>query len=109
EPASLRCLLAALGYRAVIDADGERFVAGSRRRRAAFKGGRRSSRAGEAHPFAKLRVLKLACRTAARPPLPRAAGSISGYGSRAWPKVPPSRRVFAVPARSRATRTREDS
>jgi len=60
EPASLRCLLAALGYRAVIDADGERFVARSRRRRAAFKGGRRSSRAGEAHPFAKLRELKLA-------------------------------------------------
>jgi ATP-dependent RNA helicase SUPV3L1/SUV3 len=60
EPGALRGLLAALGYRAVIDAGGERFVARSRRRREGMKGGRRSPQTGEAHPFAKLRELKLA-------------------------------------------------
>jgi ATP-dependent RNA helicase SUPV3L1/SUV3 len=60
EPAALRGLLAALGYRVVIDANGERFIARPRRRRDPIKGGRRDRQIGEGHPFAKLRELKLA-------------------------------------------------
>jgi ATP-dependent RNA helicase SUPV3L1/SUV3 len=60
EPGALRAVLAGLGYRAVIDADGESFVARPRRRRENVKGDRHNGRSGEAHPFAKLRELKLA-------------------------------------------------
>jgi ATP-dependent RNA helicase SUPV3L1/SUV3 len=60
EPGALRDLLAGLGYRAIIDANGESFVARPRRRREAIKGSRQGSQTGAAHPFAKLRELKLA-------------------------------------------------
>jgi ATP-dependent RNA helicase SUPV3L1/SUV3 len=60
EPGALRDLLAGLGYRAVIDANGESFVARPRRRRERIKGSRPGSQTGAAHPFAKLRELKLA-------------------------------------------------
>jgi ATP-dependent RNA helicase SUPV3L1/SUV3 len=60
EPRALRDLLAGLGYRAIIDANGESFVARPRRRREATKGSRQGSQIGAAHPFAKLRELKLA-------------------------------------------------
>jgi ATP-dependent RNA helicase SUPV3L1/SUV3 len=60
EPSVLRTLLTGLGYRAVIDAGEETFVPRPRRRREANGGGRRSQRAAEGHPFARLRELKLA-------------------------------------------------
>jgi hypothetical protein len=60
EPSGLRRLLGALGYRAVIEAGEETFVARPRRRRETNKSDRRQERAGEGHPFAKLRELKLA-------------------------------------------------
>jgi hypothetical protein len=59
EPGALRSLLTALGYRAVIDAGAEIFVARPRRRREAID--RSQPRpAREGHPFAKLQELKLA-------------------------------------------------
>jgi len=59
EPGALRSLLTALGYRAVIDAGAEIFVARPRRRREAIdRGHPRPAREG--HPFAKLQDLKLA-------------------------------------------------
>jgi hypothetical protein len=59
EPGALRALLTALGYRAVIDAGAEIFVARPRRRREAIdRGHPRPAREG--HPFAKLQELKLA-------------------------------------------------
>jgi ATP-dependent RNA helicase SUPV3L1/SUV3 len=59
EPGGLRPLLTALGYRAVIDAGAETFVARPRRRRErADRGNLRPPREG--HPFAKLHELKLA-------------------------------------------------
>jgi ATP-dependent RNA helicase SUPV3L1/SUV3 len=60
EPRVLRGLLEGLGYRPLIDAGGETFVARPRRRRETTRGSRRSGEAHEAHPFAKLRELKLA-------------------------------------------------
>jgi ATP-dependent RNA helicase SUPV3L1/SUV3 len=60
EPLALRRLLEALGYRAVIDGGEETFVARPRRRGATKKSHRRRGPAGEGHPFAKLRELKLA-------------------------------------------------
>jgi ATP-dependent RNA helicase SUPV3L1/SUV3 len=60
EPPALRRLLAALGYRAVIDAGEETFVARPRRRGELNKSGPRREPAGEGHPFARLRELKLA-------------------------------------------------
>jgi ATP-dependent RNA helicase SUPV3L1/SUV3 len=51
-------LLEALGYRAVRDGDGWRFLAPARRRRTAA--GRRAGLPRDGHPFAKLRELKLA-------------------------------------------------
>ncbi len=59
-PSGLRRLLGALGYRAVIEAGGETFVARPRRWRETNKNGRQQERAGDGHPFAKLRELKLA-------------------------------------------------
>ena len=59
EPDELRPLLTALGYRAVIDAGAETFVARPRRRRQlANRSNPRPAREG--NPFAKLRELKLA-------------------------------------------------
>ncbi len=59
EPGGLRPLLTALGYRAIIDAGAETFVARPRRRRErADRGDLRPPREG--HPFAKLHELKLA-------------------------------------------------
>jgi ATP-dependent RNA helicase SUPV3L1/SUV3 len=59
EPSGLRSLLTALGYRAVIDAGAEIFVARPRRRREGTDGSHpRPARDG--HPFAKLQELKLA-------------------------------------------------
>ncbi|HEY3909612.1 MAG TPA: helicase-related protein [Stellaceae bacterium] len=59
EPEGLRPLLTALGYRAVIDAGAETFVARPRRNRQIAE--RRPAAAPrEGHPFAKLRELKLA-------------------------------------------------
>ena len=59
EPNELRPLLTALGYRAVIDAGAETFVAHPRRRRQpANRSNPRPAREG--NPFAKLRELKLA-------------------------------------------------
>ncbi len=59
EPGDLRPLLTALGYRAVIDAGAETFVARPRRRReTANRSHPRPAREG--HPFAKLQELKLA-------------------------------------------------
>jgi ATP-dependent RNA helicase SUPV3L1/SUV3 len=60
EPQALRALLAALGYRIVIDDGGETFVPQPQRRRELAKGSRRRRQTGEGHPFAKLRELKLA-------------------------------------------------
>jgi len=60
EPLALRRLLAGLGYRTVIDAGGETFIARPRHRRQTTKGSRRGQQTGEGHPFAKLRELKLA-------------------------------------------------
>jgi hypothetical protein len=56
----LRRLLSALGYRAVIDGDAVTFVARPRRQREIRNSARRRGPAGEGHPFAKLRELKLA-------------------------------------------------
>jgi ATP-dependent RNA helicase SUPV3L1/SUV3 len=59
EPDGLRPLLTALGYRAVIAAGAETFVARPRRRRDPIdRSGPRPAREG--HPFAKLQELKLA-------------------------------------------------
>lgn len=60
EAAVLRRLLAALGYRAVIDAGEETFVQRPRRRRETNHDGSLHVRPGASHPFAKLRELKLA-------------------------------------------------
>jgi ATP-dependent RNA helicase SUPV3L1/SUV3 len=61
EPAALRRLVVALGYRAVISGGEETFIARPRRRRSADKSGRRQALGGgEGHPFARLRELKLA-------------------------------------------------
>jgi ATP-dependent RNA helicase SUPV3L1/SUV3 len=60
EPSALRRLLGALGYRAVIDAGEETFIARPRRRRDIGRTSRRHSPGGEGHPFARLRELKLA-------------------------------------------------
>jgi ATP-dependent RNA helicase SUPV3L1/SUV3 len=60
EPRALRRLLAALGYRTLIDAGRETFVARPQRRRDTTKSSRRGQQTGEGHPFAKLRELKLA-------------------------------------------------
>ena len=60
EPPALRRLLSALGYRAVIDGDAVTFVTRPRRRGEIRNSVRRRSLAGESHPFAKLRGLKLA-------------------------------------------------
>ena len=59
EPPALRRLLLALGYRAVIAAGQETFVARPRRQREINKSRRRLP-PGEGHPFAKLKELKLA-------------------------------------------------
>jgi ATP-dependent RNA helicase SUPV3L1/SUV3 len=58
DPRALRGLLAALGYRSVIDAGGETVVIRPQRRRETTA--RRGQQPGEDHPFAKLRELKLA-------------------------------------------------
>jgi ATP-dependent RNA helicase SUPV3L1/SUV3 len=61
EPGVLRKLLTALGYRAVITAGEETFVAPPRRHRRVDKSPRRLGFGdGDGHPFAKLRELKLA-------------------------------------------------
>ncbi|HTV45843.1 MAG TPA: helicase-related protein [Stellaceae bacterium] len=60
EPAALRPLLTTLGYRAVIDAGAETFVAQPRRRRAIAERGRHALPPREGHPFAKLQEMKLA-------------------------------------------------
>jgi ATP-dependent RNA helicase SUPV3L1/SUV3 len=60
EAPMLRRLLAALGYRVVIDAGEETFVQRPRRWRETNYGGYRRARGGASHPFAKLRELKLA-------------------------------------------------
>jgi ATP-dependent RNA helicase SUPV3L1/SUV3 len=60
EPSGLRRLLGALGYRAVIDAGEETFVARPRRQRDIGRTSHRRGPVGEGHPFAKLRELKLA-------------------------------------------------
>jgi ATP-dependent RNA helicase SUPV3L1/SUV3 len=60
EPPALRRLLAPLGYRAVIEAGEETFVARPRRQREIGRNARRRGPAGKDHPFAKLRELKLA-------------------------------------------------
>jgi ATP-dependent RNA helicase SUPV3L1/SUV3 len=60
EPRALRGLLAALGYRTVIDVGRETFVARPQRRRETANSIRRAQQMGEGHPFAKLRDLKLA-------------------------------------------------
>jgi ATP-dependent RNA helicase SUPV3L1/SUV3 len=60
EPSGLRRLLGALGYRAVLDAGEETFVARPRRQRDIGGISRRRGPVGEGHPFAKLRELKLA-------------------------------------------------
>jgi ATP-dependent RNA helicase SUPV3L1/SUV3 len=61
EPAALRRLLAALGYRSVITAGEETFVARPRRHRSPGRTRRRRALGGgEGHPFAKLKELKLA-------------------------------------------------
>ncbi|HUC11280.1 MAG TPA: helicase-related protein [Stellaceae bacterium] len=57
ERNGLRRLLLALGYRAIIDGEGETFVARPRRRRDSATTG---SPPRDGHPFAKLRELKLA-------------------------------------------------
>jgi ATP-dependent RNA helicase SUPV3L1/SUV3 len=59
EPPALRRLLLALGYRAVIAAGQETFLARPRRQREINKS-RRPLPLGEGHPFAKLKELKLA-------------------------------------------------
>jgi ATP-dependent RNA helicase SUPV3L1/SUV3 len=57
----LRRLLMALGYRMVVEAGEETFIPRARRQRANGRGSRRRGPpAGEGHPFAKLRQLKLA-------------------------------------------------
>jgi ATP-dependent RNA helicase SUPV3L1/SUV3 len=61
EPAVMRGLLAALGYRAVITAGEETFVARPRQRGPRHRRRWRRAPAGaEGHPFAKLKELKLA-------------------------------------------------
>ena len=61
EPARLRRLVAALGYRAVIAGGEETFIARPRRQRSANRSRpRHPLGGGEGHPFAKLRELKLA-------------------------------------------------
>jgi ATP-dependent RNA helicase SUPV3L1/SUV3 len=61
--ADLTLILPALGYRAIVEASGVTFVARPRRRRqkpAQAAPARRRVAAGEDHPFAKLRALRLA-------------------------------------------------
>jgi ATP-dependent RNA helicase SUPV3L1/SUV3 len=60
EARALRGLLVGLGYRTVIDAGRETFVARPQRRRETTKTSRRGPHTGAGHPFAKLRELKLA-------------------------------------------------
>jgi ATP-dependent RNA helicase SUPV3L1/SUV3 len=60
EPLRLRRLLPGLGYRAVMDAGQEAFIARPRRQRDSKGKGDRHIRTGADHPFAKLRELKLA-------------------------------------------------
>jgi ATP-dependent RNA helicase SUPV3L1/SUV3 len=60
ESPALRRLLAGLGYRAEVDAGEETFIARPRHQREIDRSGRRRRPAGEGHPFAKLRELKLA-------------------------------------------------
>ncbi len=60
EPAVLRGLLAALGYRAVVAGGRETFMPSVRQRRAMHKGHRLRAPAEEGNPFAKLRELKFA-------------------------------------------------
>ncbi len=60
EPGRLRPLLTALGYRAVIDAGAETFVARPRRHRQIAERRPVPGPPREGHPFAKLRELKLA-------------------------------------------------
>jgi ATP-dependent RNA helicase SUPV3L1/SUV3 len=60
EPPTLRRLLAALGYRVLVDAGKETFIARPRRQYERKKSRRRPAPVGDAHPFAKLRELKLA-------------------------------------------------
>ena len=60
EPAALRRVLAALGYRVIVEAGKETFVARPRRQREIGRSTRRRGPAGKDHPFAKLRELKLA-------------------------------------------------
>ena len=60
EPPALRRLLNGLGYRAVIDAGEETFIARPRRQRETDKSRRRRAPLWEGHPFAKLRELRLA-------------------------------------------------
>jgi ATP-dependent RNA helicase SUPV3L1/SUV3 len=60
EPPVLRRILSALGYRAAAEGSDEIFVPRPRHRRDPRGRPRRSEAAGENHPFAKLRELKLA-------------------------------------------------
>jgi ATP-dependent RNA helicase SUPV3L1/SUV3 len=60
EPAALRGLLAGLGYRAVIAAGEETFIARPRRQTEPNRSRRGRAPPREGHPFAKLRELKLA-------------------------------------------------
>ncbi len=60
EPRALPGVLAGLGYRMIIDAGGETLVMRQQRRRDTTERRRRGQQAGDGHPFAKLRELKLA-------------------------------------------------
>jgi ATP-dependent RNA helicase SUPV3L1/SUV3 len=60
EPLALRRLIAALGYRAVIEGGEESFVARPRRQRGTSRCRRRIVLVAEGNPFAKLQELKLA-------------------------------------------------
>jgi ATP-dependent RNA helicase SUPV3L1/SUV3 len=60
EPSALRQLLAALGYRAVIEGGEETFIVRRRQQRANGRSIRRRGLVGDGHPFAKLREIKFA-------------------------------------------------
>jgi ATP-dependent RNA helicase SUPV3L1/SUV3 len=60
RPEELRGVLLALGYRAVIEAGAEFFIAKPRRRGTQVRGGSRPGPPREGHPFAKLKELKFA-------------------------------------------------
>jgi len=60
QPSALRRLLGGIGYRAVIEAGEETFIARRRRQRDAGGNIRRRGPVGDGHPFAKLREMKLA-------------------------------------------------